>query len=376
MPSFGLRDVILSSGPLRIKTLKLIDFFLGTLIAWLIPGKKHQRKPSSVPSRILVIRPGGIGDAVLLLPVLKALRAQHPELTVDILCEKRNVEVFRTQRGPGDQIFLYHSWRDMTTLLKQHYDIVFDTEQWHYLTALLVSIIPSDATIGFDTRPLRAKLFDQAVPYDTNAYELTNFFGLFSTLLNKDHAVVNIDHYFNISNELHTWAKAKIPASSIIIALGASTPERRFSTEQVILLAEHVLSVGRTPVLLGGNDVVSHTAQIMQRMNRPYIIDLVGKTSLEESAALIERSALYIGPDSGLSHLACAVGTKVIVFFGPGDAKQWAPRGEKHIVITRHLPCSPCTRFGYSLSTCRGRYDCVRAIDMNIVLKEILPCHD
>ena len=89
MPSLGLRHVIFSSDPWKIKILKLIDFLLGTLLAWSAPRKKHPRDLPSSPSKILIIRPGGMGDAIFFLPVLKTLRAAHPQLIIDILCEKK-----------------------------------------------------------------------------------------------------------------------------------------------------------------------------------------------------------------------------------------------------------------------------------------------
>jgi ADP-heptose:LPS heptosyltransferase len=64
--------------------------------------------------------------------------------------------------------------------------------------------------------------------------------------------------------------------------------------------------------------------------------------SLSQAAALLRRSDVYLGNDSGMSHLAAATGVRTVALFGPSDPRQWAPRGKKVIVLWRHLDCSPC----------------------------------
>jgi len=64
--------------------------------------------------------------------------------------------------------------------------------------------------------------------------------------------------------------------------------------------------------------------------------------TLSQVAALLVRADLYLGNDSGITHLAAAVGTQTIALFGPSDPGQWAPRG-KWVTVLRHpVECSPC----------------------------------
>jgi ADP-heptose:LPS heptosyltransferase len=64
--------------------------------------------------------------------------------------------------------------------------------------------------------------------------------------------------------------------------------------------------------------------------------------SLSQVCALLARSDVYLGNDSGISHLAAALGVPTVALFGPTDARQWAPRGEKVILLRRGIACSPC----------------------------------
>jgi ADP-heptose:LPS heptosyltransferase len=64
--------------------------------------------------------------------------------------------------------------------------------------------------------------------------------------------------------------------------------------------------------------------------------------TLAQVAALVRRSRVYLGNDSGISHLAAATGARAVVLFGPSDAAEWAPRGERVQVLSRRIECSPC----------------------------------
>ncbi len=82
-----------------------------------------------------------------------------------------------------------------------------------------------------------------------------------------------------------------------------------------------------------------------------------GSLSLGKVAAALARSAVYLGNDSGISHLAGAVGVRTVALFGPSDPRQWAPRGDKVLVLRRGLDCSPCSET--IMKTC-GHLACLR----------------
>lgn len=74
---------------------------------------------------------------------------------------------------------------------------------------------------------------------------------------------------------------------------------------------------------------------------------------LAKVAALLARCDLYVGNDSGVSHLAAALGVETVALFGPTDPVQWAPRGKKVTLITQNAECSPCV--GSVMKVCPHR---------------------
>ena len=97
-------------------------------------------------------------------------------------------------------------------------------------------------------------------------------------------------------------------------------------------------------------------------------INLAGKMTLKQMAALSKRCDLFFGIDSAPMHIAAAVKTPVIALFGPSGEFNWGPWGEGHVVITKEMDCRPCGKDG-----CDGtkRSLCLEDIELGDVLQVI-----
>ncbi len=93
---------------------------------------------------------------------------------------------------------------------------------------------------------------------------------------------------------------------------------------------------------------------------------------LAKMAALLTRCDLYLGNDSGVTHLAAALGVETVAIFGPTDPWQWAPRGKRVRVITQNVECSPC---GYPVMKACPHRMCLTALspgDVTGILEKVL----
>ena len=90
--------------------------------------------------------------------------------------------------------------------------------------------------------------------------------------------------------------------------------------------------------------------------------------SLAELAAIIARSDLYLGNDSGITHLAAALGTPTLALFGPSDVQKWRPQGERVRVIRRAVECAPCAIA--VMKACRHR-TCLCALEPAEVIQQL-----
>ena len=112
----------------RIALLKAVDSLLGRIA---VPLACLLRPSANLPDRvtsILVIRPGGIGDAVLLIPALQALRNRNPDAKITVLAERRNASAFLLCSGVNS-ILCYDRPGGLIAALAGVYDVVMDAEQ-------------------------------------------------------------------------------------------------------------------------------------------------------------------------------------------------------------------------------------------------------
>ncbi len=122
---------------------------------------------------------------------------------------------------------------------------------------------------------------------------------------------------------------------------------------------------GLVPVLLGG-PADREAAERIKSHGAGEMVDLVGRTSLTEASALIERSAVLVGVDTGLNHIGIAFDRPTVSLFG-ANVPYYATPTERGAILYRKLPCSPCHR----TPTCGGHFTCMRLITVDDVLAAV-----
>jgi len=355
----------------KIKLLKLIDKIIGKTLVLSLPEKAKSdyltlssllNKPDSIKA-ILLIRPGGIGDAVLLTPSIKILKSKFPNSQIHILCEKRNSGIFSLTKEVNE---VYHYDKDFEILkcLKNKYDIVIDTEQWHRLSAVIGYLTRSPIRIGFDTNE-RKKLFTDRIPYSHEEYEVYSFFHLIEPLIGEK--ITNFEEPFiDISEE--DCLSLNGNNDKIAIFPGATITERRWGATKYGEVAKRLSKKGFKILILGSKNDTKDANKICEYSDN--IFNMAGKTTLQQVACILKKCKLLISGDTGLLHLAYAVGTPTVSIFGSGIEKKWAPRGDKHVVLNKHLDCSPCTRFGYT-PKCKNGVLCLSLITVEDVMRAV-----
>ncbi|MDH3283443.1 MAG: glycosyltransferase family 9 protein, partial [Acidobacteriota bacterium] len=204
------------------------------------PAVDEAAAPRESPRRVLVIRPGGIGDAVLVVPMLRAIRDAWPAAELDLLLERRNAGVLR-DTGLADGILLYDRiLRDLPTAIRRGYDLVIDTEQYHRLSAVVAWLTRAPRRIGFRTND-RERMFTETVPYDQSLYEVHSFLELASAAIGRPLSWNPEQAFFPVSEQARKFTDrvlADLPETTLVaIHPGASIPERRWPTERYARLA-------------------------------------------------------------------------------------------------------------------------------------------
>lgn len=352
---------------MKIETLKACDLFLGRLLCHCFPVVRRTCPEDAPSASILLIRPGGIGDAVLLIPSLLALKAQYPHAEITILAERRNAAVF-TLCPQIDHLLLYDSPSGFLKAIKGNFDLVIDTEQWHRLSAVVTRLINAPVSIGYATNE-RSRLFTHPVAYSQEEYEMESFFHLLAPL--GMHESETPERFLALPATAATNALRLLePVGEkkfVTIFPGASIPERRWGADRFRSVAELLAAFGIAVVVVGGKEDREQGDMIVAGGTG---FNLAGRTSLAETAAIIDRSALLVSGDSGVLHIAVGLGKPTVSLFGPGRARNWAPRGSIHTVINKGLSCSPCTTFG-TTPRCPTNADCMKKIGVDEVFNAV-----
>lgn len=360
----------------RILILKWIDSIFGRaaviLLSYLMTDKAtFQRKKFKVSeyARFLIIRPGGIGDAVLLFPALNELRKSFLHSQIHVLAEKRNAGIFEICKSI-DKLYLYDSLSDLISVLRNRYDAVIDTEQWHRLSAVVSYLTRANVRVGFSTNE-RKKLFTTIIEYSHNDYEVDSFLKLFSVVLNPLSPPFNKGRmggfdpekpFIDISTRN---SKLGTQNSKLTVAISseASIKEREWGIKKFSELVERLIQKGAEIVVIGKRKINGFNGKGMK--------NLTGELNLFETVKEISKVSLLVTVDSGIMHIAYGLGTPTVSLFGPGIENKWAPKGKNHITINKRPFCSPCTKYGYTPS-CPRDAECMRLISVDEVEDAVL----
>lgn len=344
--------------------MKVVDATAGELLCRLLARFYALKEEGTAPGlpdpnavrRVLLIRPGGMGDMIVLLPTLSLLRQRFPSASIDIICETRNLGVLKLAGLEGAaRPYDAQPVRLISRLMRTRYDLAIDTEQFHHFSAVFAALSRAPVRVGFKINPLRNPLYTHLVNYAPDGPEVEQFMRLLVPLGIQDGSphLAGLLSHFRASLPASTERDlAAVAPGGAFVVLHPGTSSRfkewrpeRFSELALRLYREHSLAavvVGdRRDVPLG--DRISAAC----REGGCPVLSVQGKLNLEGTASVIKRARLFVGTDSGLGHLALALGRPTTILFGPSDALKWGQDDATHATVKADLPCSPCFIFGY-----------------------------
>ena len=320
--------------------------------------------------RLLVIRPGGLGDAVLCQPMLKAFREFYSAARIDLLVETRNAGVYGIDRM-YDRIFCYDSnpvsvWR---SLRQTDYDLIVDTEQYHHLSSYIANALRPKYFCGFDTLG-RNRLQTHSIGYSEEEYEVCAFNRLAEAVIGEavpfdvEQPFVTVNSNA-LDDEMSELMRAR-DRETVVIAPVAAGACKSWPAERYAEVARRLIEKNYFVILVGGTDAENAATIISTRNAADNLLNLTGKTTLAQTAGILQNSRLLISADTGVMHLAYGVGTPTVALFGSGLHHKWAPPGQHHRIVRKGLSCSPCTRLGYT-PPCPYDVACMKEINVTNV---------
>jgi len=154
-------------------------------------------------------------------------------------------------------------------------------------------------------------------------------------------------------------------AARLLVALapGAKAPPNRWPSERFIEVGRRLAGRGLAVLVMGGDADRSLCEEIASALGGG-ALNLAGRTSLAQSCELLSRCALLVCNDSGVQHLAAAVGTPCVSLFSRRDFRgKWRPYGAQHVVIDKWVECHTCF-----LNQCPVGNRCINLIEVDEVV--------
>lgn len=383
---------------MNLSLAKLLDRYLGQVLCYLLAGLRIVkgmlvRDDSLVePRTILLVKFWGLGNIVLLLPVVRALRRQFPDSRLVFLSLARNRQlldacpVLDARIYVNDRNFLVLLWTLCAAVLRAarpRVDLAIDFEQFSRASAVVLTLARARQIVGLKTpgHP-RDVLYHKPVPYDDGMFmgETYHSLAVAAGVLDEGWAPeplpIGAEHRDEVSRLLSaTTAGATGPLVVLHPGSGDNFQGRRWPAASFARLAELVRDrLGAVVVVTG----TAEEAELVGRIVRlagggdERLVDGAGRLSVLGLAALVDRADALVTNDTAPVHLGSAQGTPVFAFFGPNTPRLYGPRSPRSHAFYRGLPCSPClTNLNYKTSRCRMPV-CVRGIGVDEVFSALV----
>jgi ADP-heptose:LPS heptosyltransferase len=312
----------------------------------------------------------GIGDMILTTAIARDVAAAHPDAEVVVFGGADNADIARLVPDVRTtQLATARPWAAIPRLRAERLDAIIDFGQWTRLEALYAALSGASWKAGFDTPGQdRHYAYDATVLHSADRSELANYRELISTI-----GVT--------STSLPSFRPARptqaLPVQGPFVVFhlwpgGFRSELREWPPESWRCLAGRLAKGGFTIVLTGGPGDVGRTDAFIRSSGdlAEHMKSVAGRYRLDEVIDLIGSANCVVSVNTGLMHLAAAVGVPTVGLNGPTSAKRWGPIGPNVVCINSDLPGCGYLNLGFEYDG--KRTDCMRGISVDRVVSATL----
>ncbi len=330
--------------------------------------------------RILVIKLSALGDVILSIPSLRALRKRYPAAWITVLTGRRSRKILRNcpyindvmihePARPKERVF---SLLETARLLaKEDFDIVVDLQN-NRTSHLLSYLCGARVRAGHPNRKWSFLLNRPSTGSEGPMPPLEHQFKVLKALGVED-----------FDKRLELWTDAEedravdafleegwVSSSQTLVGINPGSslrwPTKQWPVENFAKLCDELAKRNIRVVLTGSPEDAPLAEELMgQTRNKP--INAVGRTSVTELIALVKRCHVFISSDSAPMHVASAVDVPLLAIFGPTDPKRHLVAPSRHQVFWKEVHCSPCY-----LRSCPIGHICMNKITVQEILDAVL----
>ncbi len=322
---------------------------------------------------ILVVKLSAIGDVIHAMPVSHAIKETFPEAHLTWVVEPPAYELlkadpcidelllfkkkeFRSLRG-----FLRNYGPFRRQLRRRSYDASLDLQGLFKSAAIIWTGRARERLGTCNMRELSDRISRPVIGPHARGHIVERYLDVARALGCKVERVVfplEVPEGDRASAR-RAMVQAGIPPETPygVFVVGANWPNKRWPPEHYARLSDWVYERGILPVIVGGGPVDEGIAAEIVSLTEIPPVNMVGRTSLVQLAALLQGARFVLGGDTGPVHLAAGLGVKTVMIMGPTDANRNGPYGQPENALEAERPCRYCWK-----RACPKGFDCLKNI--------------
>jgi len=329
--------------------------------------------------RIVIIKLDHIGDIILSMPAAANLRAHFPRAHITMVVNSASEAIagyipyvdeilcydarFFDRSGRSGMFDFARGIRFARDMRNRNFDLIVDL-RGSFASLFFALIAGSRYRIDRGTYLVQRKLGKTSIASEHEAevnLDILNRAGLSTRIREISMNLSNAD----LDSADLLLRRAIYP--TVVIHTGAPTMLKCWSIEKCAQLADRLSrEYNARIVFVGGKGERQSAKSVMSLMNGE-AVNLSGRTTLGQLAAVLQRADLFVGHDSGPMHIAAACGTKVIGLFGPTSPERFGPYGDRCCALRMETDCPPCMK-----DECKNPgYRCIDRISVDDVMEAV-----
>ncbi len=300
---------------------------------------------------ILITKPSSLGDIVLALPALRALRKSFPEAKISWLIRPEFAQLIENHPHLNeiitfDRKLLGKAWYHpgafgalislIRKLRRSNFDVIFDF-QGLFRTASLAWLSGCKKRLGMaNAREFATIFYTHKIPQDIESIHVVDYY--LKIIQAAGASEFGVEFVFPPNPDAEDSVDRLLASHGIkdnyaVLIPGSAHQDKCWPPERFAQLAEKISSqYGLSIVATGSASEAGILEKVKEKANVP-IASLAGQTSLSELIALLKRAKLVVGNDTGPGHIAAALGVPLVLMFGRVNPARLEPYRRKHCVM-------------------------------------------
>ena len=310
-------------------------------------------------SGYLIIRLKGLGDIVHLIPVLRMIRKQEPEIPIGLVCQtpfgeiipkELNIDIFHLRPHAG----IVDTFKLLKSIRRKKYSRLFDLFG-NPRTAVLSFLSGIKERYGFDYRIRRMAFTETFTPKDPNKHLMYLFGEFFEAFgIKGELQIPNLLPEQKLTDKaVNIFEQNGVKSGLLGINPHTTYPSKAWPEEYFVeFIKLWYEKTGEKTLVTWGPGEEEAAARIVKQVGEDKAF-IHPKVNIPEFAAILANLDLFLTADTGPMNISWAVNTPTVALFGPTTRNAVAPRGDEHLTLFREdVECLQCHQEQCSHKSC------------------------